>query len=325
MLTPENRNRILDYAREALTIELDSLSALPRMVDDSFATAVAWMLAASGRVVFTGIGKSAIIAQKIVATMNSTGTPAMFMHAADAIHGDLGMIQPNDVLVAISKSGNTPEIKVLVPLLKRSGNKLIAMVGNKQSELALAADLVIDTTVQREACPHNLAPTTSTTAQLMMGDALAVALLRMKSFSSADFSKFHPGGALGKQLYLTAGGIARHHAAPQVRQTAPLKEVIAEISGQRLGATAVLDESGNLAGIITDGDIRRMLEQRTEISGIRASDIMTVQPRTVEADLLAVRLVSHMQEWKISQIIVTDAGKYIGMVHIHDLNREGLL
>ncbi|MEN9510416.1 MAG: hypothetical protein RLZZ370_235 [Bacteroidota bacterium] len=325
MLTPENRDRILDYAREALAIELDSLSALPRMVDDSFATAVAWMLETPGRVVFTGIGKSAIIAQKIVATMNSTGTPAMFMHAADAIHGDLGMIQPDDVLVAISKSGNTPEIKVLVPLLKRNGNKLIAMVGNRQSELALAADLVIDTTVQREACPHNLAPTTSTTAQLMMGDALAVALLRMKSFSSEDFSRYHPGGALGKQLYLTAGGLAQRNAAPQVLRSAPLKEVIAEISGQRLGATAVLDEAGKLAGVITDGDIRRMLEHRTEISGVQAADIMTAHPRTVEADLLAVRLVSLMQEWKISQIIVTDAGKYMGMVHIHDLNREGLL
>ena len=325
MLTPENRDRILDYAREALAIELDSLSALPRMVDDSFATAVAWMLETPGRVVFTGIGKSAIIAQKIVATMNSTGTPAMFMHAADAIHGDLGMIQPDDVLVAISKSGNTPEIKVLVPLLKRNGNKLIAMVGNRQSELALAADLVIDTTVQREACPHNLAPTTSTTAQLMMGDALAVALLRMKSFSSEDFSRYHPGSALGKQLYLTAGGLAQRNAAPQVLRSAPLKEVIAEISGQRLGATAVLDEAGKLAGVITDGDIRRMLEHRTEISGVQAADIMTAHPRTVEADLLAVRLVSLMQEWKISQIIVTDAGKYMGMVHIHDLNREGLL
>jgi arabinose-5-phosphate isomerase len=325
MLTPENRDRILDYAREALAIELDSLSALPRMVDDSFATAVAWMLDSPGRVVFTGIGKSAIIAQKIVATMNSTGTPAMFMHAADAIHGDLGMIQPDDVLVAISKSGNTPEIKVLVPLLKRNGNKLIAMVGNRQSELALAADLVIDTTVQREACPHNLAPTTSTTAQLMMGDALAVALLRMKSFSSEDFSRYHPGGALGKQLYLTAGGLAQRNAAPRVMRNAQLKEVIAEISGQRLGATAVIDEAGNLAGVITDGDIRRMLEHRTEISGIQASDIMTAHPRTVEVDLLAVRLVSLMQEWKISQIIVTDAGKYMGMVHIHDLNREGLL
>jgi arabinose-5-phosphate isomerase len=191
--------------------------------------------------------------------------------------------------------------------------------------LALAADLVIDTTVQREACPHNLAPTTSTTAQLMMGDALAVALLRMKSFSSEDFSRYHPGGALGKQLYLTAGGLAQRNAAPQVLRSAPLKEVIAEISGQRLGATAVLDEAGKLAGVITDGDIRRMLEHRTEISGVQAADIMTAHPRTVEADLLAVRLVSLMQEWKISQIIVTDAGKYMGMVHIHDLNREGLL
>jgi arabinose-5-phosphate isomerase len=325
MFTPENRNRILGYAREALSTELASLSTMPNRLDDSFATAVEWMLASSGRVVFTGIGKSAIIAQKIVATMNSTGTPALFMHAADAIHGDLGMIQPADVLVAISKSGNTPEIKVLVPLLKRQGNRLIAMVGNRSSELALAADLILDTTVEREACPHNLAPTTSTTAQLMMGDALAVALLRMKEFSSEDFSRFHPGGALGKQLYLTAGELARQHEAPQVSQNAPLKEVIAEISGRRLGATAVMNPAGQVAGIITDGDIRRMLEQRSDISGIHASQIMNANPRSVAADMLAVQVVSLLQDWKISQIIVMDAGKYMGMVHIHDLNREGLL
>lgn len=325
MLTPENRNRILFYAHEAFSIELASLAAMPQRLDDSFATAVDWMLGTSGRVVFTGIGKSAIIAQKIVATMNSTGTPALFMHAADAIHGDLGMIQPNDVLVAISKSGNTPEIKVLVPLLKRQGNRLIAMVGNLNSELAQAADLILDTTVEREACPHNLAPTSSTTAQLLMGDALAVALLRMKEFSSEDFSRYHPGGALGKQLYLQAGQLARQHEAPRVAKNAPLKEVIAEISGRRLGATAVMDESGALAGIVTDGDIRRMLEQRSDIAGIQASDIMNPNPRTVDGQVLAVALVSLMQDLKISQIVVTDAGKYVGMVHIHDLNREGLL
>ncbi|MBU6324966.1 MAG: KpsF/GutQ family sugar-phosphate isomerase [Bacteroidetes bacterium] len=325
MLTPENRNRILSYAHEAFSIELASLAAMPERLDDAFATAVDWMLGTSGRVVFTGIGKSAIIAQKIVATMNSTGTPALFMHAADAIHGDLGMIQPADVLVAISKSGNTPEIKVLVPLLKRQGNRLIAMVGNLNSELAHAADLILDTTVEREACPHNLAPTSSTTAQLLMGDALAVALLRMKEFSSEDFSKYHPGGALGKQLYLRAGQLARQHEAPRVAEDAPLKEVIAEISGRRLGATAVLDASGALAGIITDGDIRRMLEQRSDIAGIQASDIMNPNPRTVDGHVLAVQLVSLMQDLKISQIVVTDAGKYAGMVHIHDLNREGLL
>ena len=325
MLTPEIRNRILTYAREAIRIELASLSAMPDRLDASFATAVEWMLGTTGRVVFTGIGKSAIIAQKIVATMNSTGTPALFMHAADAIHGDLGMIQPDDVLVAISKSGNTPEIKVLVPLLKRNGNRLIAMVGNLNSELAEAADLVLDTTVAREACPHNLAPTSSTTAQLLMGDALAVALLRMKEFSSEDFSRYHPGGILGKMLYLTAGELAAKNEVPSVASVAPLKEVIAEISGRRLGATAVRDEAGALAGIITDGDIRRMLEQRSDISGISAADIMNPNPRSVDSNEPAVRLVALMQDLKISQIIVMDAGKYAGMVHIHDLNREGLL
>lgn len=325
MLTPENRNRILTYAREAMGIELASLSAMPDKLDKSFATAVEWMLGTSGRVVFTGIGKSAIIAQKIVATMNSTGTPALFMHAADAIHGDLGMIQSDDVLVAISKSGNTPEIKVLVPLLKRNGNRLIAMVGNLNSELAHAADLVLDTTVAREACPHNLAPTSSTTAQLLMGDALAVALLRMKEFSSDDFSRYHPGGTLGKQLYLRAGEMAMKNEVPSVAPAAPLKEVIAEISGRRLGATAVIADTGALVGIITDGDIRRMLEQRSDIAGICAADIMNPNPRSVDGDEPAVRLVSIMQDLKISQIVVTDAGKYLGMVHIHDLNREGLL
>jgi len=325
MLTPENRNRILTYAREAMGIELASLSAMPDKLDKSFATAVEWMLGTSGRVVFTGIGKSAIIAQKIVATMNSTGTPALFMHAADAIHGDLGMIQSDDVLVAISKSGNTPEIKVLVPLLKRNGNRLIAMVGNLNSELAHAADLVLDTTVAREACPHNLAPTSSTTAQLLMGDALAVALLRMKEFSSDDFSRYHPGGTLGKQLYLRAGELAMKNEVPSVAPAAPLKEVIAEISGRRLGATAVIADTGALVGIITDGDIRRMLEQRSDIAGICAADIMNPNPRSVDGDEPAVRLVSIMQDLKISQIVVTDAGKYLGMVHIHDLNREGLL
>jgi len=325
MTAAGNQNRILGYAREALNSELASLAVLPSLLDASFATAVEWMFATPGRVVFTGIGKSAIIAQKIVATMNSTGTPAVFMHAADAIHGDLGMIQRDDVVVAISKSGNTPEIKALVPLLKRYGNRLVAMVGNRNSELALSADLVIDTTVDHEACPHNLAPTTSTTAQLLMGDAIAVALLRMKEFSSEDFSRFHPGGALGKRLYLTAGKLAQQNASPQVLPDAPLKEVIAEISGRRLGATAVVDASGSIIGIITDGDIRRMLEQRSDIGGIRASDIMHTAPRTAEADTLAVALVDMLQKWKISQIVVCDAGKYLGMVHIHDLNREGLL
>jgi arabinose-5-phosphate isomerase len=324
-LTQTKANLIKSYGIQAITDEINSLAVLPQYVDDSFCSLVALLLDSSGRAVVTGIGKSAIIAQKMVATMNSTGQPAVFMHAADAIHGDLGIIQPGDVVIAISKSGNTPEIKVLAPLLKSFGNKLVAMVGNIQSELAAQADIVINTTVDKEACPNNLAPTTSTTAQLIMGDAIAIALLRMRNFSGTDFSKYHPGGALGKKLYLRCGDIAARNDKPAVSTSASVNEVIVCISKNRLGAAAVLDESGLLMGIITDGDIRRMLEKHSNLQGLTATDIMSKSPKTLDAETLAVEAVEWMSRQKISQIIILRDGKYAGMVHLHDLNREGLL
>lgn len=317
-------NLIKSYGIQAITDELNSLSVLPQYADDSFCRLVELLLDSTGRAVVTGIGKSAIIAQKIVATMNSTGQPAVFMHAADAIHGDLGIIQPGDVVIAISKSGNTPEIKALAPLLKSFGNPLVVMVGNIQSELASQADIVINTTVDKEACPNNLAPTSSTTAQLLMGDAIAIALLRMRNFSGSDFSKYHPGGALGKKLYLRCGEIAARNEKPSVAPSASVNEVIVCISKSRLGAAAVLD-GGSLLGIITDGDIRRMLEKHNTLQGITAADIMSRSPKTLDAETLAVEAIEWMSRQKISQIIVLSDQKYAGMVHFHDLNREGLL
>jgi arabinose-5-phosphate isomerase len=324
-LTQTKANLIKSYGIQAISDELNALAVLPQYVDDSFCRLVELLLDSNGRAVVTGIGKSAIIAQKMVATMNSTGQPAVFMHAADAIHGDLGIIQPGDVVIAISKSGNTPEIKVLAPLLKSFGNPLVAMVGNLQSELAAQADIVINTTVDKEACPNNLAPTSSTSAQLLMGDAIAIALLRMRNFSGSDFSKYHPGGALGKKLYLRCGEIAAKNEKPSVSPTSLVNEVIVCISKSRLGAAAVLDESGLLQGIITDGDIRRMLEKHNNLQGLTAADIMSKSPKTLDAETLAVEAVEWMSRQKISQIIILRDGKYAGMVHLHDLNREGLL
>ncbi len=325
VLTSGSANLIKSYAVQAIQGELNSLSPLETFIDESFVQVVELLLKSHGRVVITGIGKSAIIAQKIVATMNSTGQPAIFMHAADAIHGDLGIIMPGDVVLAISKSGNTPEIKMLAPLLKRFGNQLVAMVGNMSSELAQMADFVINTTVDREACPNNLAPTTSTTAQLLMGDALAIALLRMRNFSNEDFGRYHPGGALGKKLYLRCGELAKTNAKPFVAESASVKECIVSISAGRLGATAVLNAEGKLCGMITDGDVRRMLEKYDQLSGLRARDIMTETPLTIEADALAAEASDTMQTNKISQLIVLDSGNYSGMVHLHDLNREGII
>lgn len=316
---------IKSYAIQAISEELKSLEALPRYIDDAFCTVVELLLRSSGRAVITGIGKSAIIAQKIVATMNSTGQPAIFMHAADAIHGDLGIIQRDDVVIAISKSGNTPEIKMLAPLLKRFGNPLVAMVGNTSSELALLADHVLNTTVDKEACPNNLAPTTSTTAQLLMGDALSIALLRMRNFTGEDFSRYHPGGSLGKRLYLRCGDLAASNDKPFVMPGATVKEVILSISAHRLGATAVVNEEGNVSGIITDGDIRRMLEKHSQLEGITAASIMGKSPKTVNSDTLAAEAAAMMTENKISQLIVLSENRYDGMIHLHDLNREGIL
>ncbi len=324
-LTSEQAYIIKNYAKKAIQSELESLQPLESFVDDAFVSVVELILGSSGRVIITGIGKSAIIAQKIVATMNSTGQPAIFMHAADAVHGDLGIIQREDIVIAISKSGNTPEIKLLAPLLRQYGNKLIAMVGTVQSELASMADFVLNTTVDKEACPNNLAPTTSTTAQLLMGDALAVTLLQMRDFSDEDFSRYHPGGALGKRLYLRCSEIAARHERPAVNLDTPVKKVIPEISGKRLGAAVVLDNNQAVAGIITDGDIRRMLEKHDNIAALSAKDIMNPTPVSVDGNTLAVEAAQICQEKKISQVIVIENGMYKGIVHLHDLSREGIL
>lgn len=317
-------DKIKELALSTLKIEADAILNLSHFVGDDFVKSVELIFDSKGRVIVTGIGKSAIIAQKIVATLNSTGTPASFMHAADAIHGDLGTISKEDVLICISKSGNTPEIKVLVPLLKQGGNKLIALVGNTDSFLAKQADYVLNTFVEKEACPNNLAPTSSTTAQLAMGDALAVCLLECRDFSSNDFAKFHPGGALGKKLYLKVEDISTQNAKPQVSLDDSIKSIIMEISSKRLGATAVLN-NGELAGVITDGDLRRMLEKTESFNNLKASDIMNPNPKKIEMNELAISALQVLQSNNISQLIVTNQGKYAGFVHLHDLLKEGII
>ncbi len=320
----ENFNNVLDFARKTIETELYSLEKLTSFLDENFPQAVEAILQSKGRVVITGIGKSAIIAQKMVATMNSTGTPAIFMHAADAIHGDLGMIQPSDVVICISKSGNTPEIKVLVPLLKRENNPLIAITANKESFLATQSDYVLYAYSHREACPNNLAPTTSTTSQLVIGDALAVALMQVKQFGSADFAKYHPGGALGKRLYLTVGETIAKNQVPIVAPETDIKQVIIEISQKMLGVTAVLDGE-RIVGVITDGDIRRMLSRYEEIKGLKARDIMSTNPKTIDAAVLAVDALDFMQNHKITQLLVTREGQYVGVIHLHNLIQEGII
>lgn len=319
-------NKITLTAKKVLQLEAEAIAKLADYIDEGFEKCVESILSIKGRVVVTGIGKSANIAQKIVATLNSTGTPALFMHAADAIHGDLGMIQADDFVICISKSGNTPEIKVLVPLLKRKGSKLAAMVSSTDSYLARCADFILNASVEREACPHNLAPTTSTTAALALGDALAVSLLEARGFSSSDFAHLHPGGSLGKRMYLKVEDIYTQNEAPRVRANAPLKEIIIEISSKRLGATAVISEDGEqLIGIITDGDLRRMLNKYDSIEGIVSTDIMTPAPLTIEASEYAVEALAVMQNKSITQLIVTNSGKFGGFVHLHDLLKEGLV
>lgn len=293
-------------------------------ITDQFADVVLALLNCKGRVVVTGIGKSAIIAQKIVATLNSTGTPAIYMHAADAVHGDLGMIQLEDCVICISKSGNTPEIKLLAPLLKQSGNLLIGMVGNTDSHLAHNADLILNTTVSKEACPHNLAPTTSTTAQLAMGDALAICLLEAKEFNATDFARYHPGGSLGKRLYLKAGDLVSKNKRPVVKPDAPVKDIILEISKNRVGAVAVI-ESDLVLGVITDGDVRRMLERYTDLSEIKATDLMNTNPKRVEKNELAIKALEILKENNINQLLVMDQDAYVGMIHLHDLLDEGII
>ncbi|WP_276497879.1 KpsF/GutQ family sugar-phosphate isomerase [Pontibacter litorisediminis] len=319
-------NNIALTAKKVLTAEAEAIARLADFIDEGFEECVKAILQIRGRVVVTGIGKSANIAQKIVATLNSTGTPALFMHAADAIHGDLGMIQPEDFVICISKSGNTPEIKVLVPLLKRKGSKLAALVSSTDSYLAQSADFILNANVEREACPHNLAPTTSTTAALALGDALAVSLLEARGFSSSDFATLHPGGSLGKRLYLKVEDIYTQNESPRVKENATLREIIIEISSKRLGATAVVrNGSEELVGIITDGDLRRMLNKYEKVEGITAVDIMTPSPLTIEPESYAAEAMAIMQAKSITQLIVTKSGKFEGFIHLHDLLKEGLV
>lgn len=317
--------QVRNQALETIELEAESVNGLRQYINDDFIKAVSLMHEAKGRVVISGIGKSAVIAQKIVATMNSTGTPALFMHAADAIHGDLGMIQPEDVVMIISKSGESPEIKVLIPLVKNFGNPVIALCGKDNSYLATNADCFVNSTVEKEACPNNLAPTTSTTAQMVMGDAMAVCLLSLKGFTSKDFARYHPGGALGKRLYLRVGDMSKMNEKPEVKENASLREIIYEISSKRLGATAVLDDAGIVKGIITDGDIRRMLEKYDSPNKLSAADIMSPNPKSIDDQELAVTALEQMRHFDITQLVVTSEGKYAGMLHLHDLVREGLI
>jgi arabinose-5-phosphate isomerase len=312
-------------ALRTIDMEARSIAGLAAFINDDFDKAVQVITACKGRVVVSGIGKSAIIAQKIAATFNSTGTPSLFMHAADAIHGDLGMVQQDDVVMVISKSGESPEIKVLVPLIKNFGNTLISISGNKNSYLAKNSDIVLDTTVEQEACPNNLAPTTSTTAQLVMGDALAVCLMENKGFQSEDFAKFHPGGMLGKKLYLRVSDLYADNEKPKVLATQSLKEVIVEMTAKRLGITAVVDEENDLLGIITDGDLRRMLEKNVSIDTVKAGDIMTKNPKAIGPDELAIEALEMLRKNEISQLAVEQDKKYLGIIHLHDLIREGLI
>lgn len=315
---------ILSIAKRTIENEANAIKNLATKLDKNFESTVKCILESKGRVIISGVGKSAIIATKISATLNSTGTPAIFMHAADAIHGDLGTVLKDDVVICISKSGNTEEIKMLIPLIKRGKNVLIGITGNKDSILAQQADYVLNTFIEKEACPNNLAPTTSTTAQLVMGDALAIALLELRGFSSSDFAKYHPGGSLGKKLYLRVEDIVGTNLKPEVEINADVKSVIVEISEKMLGVTAVI-EYDKVVGIVTDGDIRRMLNKYENIAGLKAKDIMTSNPKIIEADILAVKALEIMQDIGISQLLVVNNENYIGVIHLHNLIKEGIL
>lgn len=318
------QEKILTAARETISIEAKAIANLEHLIDNEFVDAVETIYKSKGRVVVTGIGKSAIIATKIVATLNSTGTPAIFMHAADAIHGDLGNIQQDDVVICISKSGNSPEIKVLVPFIKDFKNPLIGITGDKNSFLGKEADYILNTYVEKEACPNNLAPTTSTTAQMVMGDALAICLLNLKGFTRKDFAKYHPGGSLGKKLYLRVSDITAQNLKPSVTPETSVSDAIIEISEKMLGVTAVIEDE-KIIGIITDGDIRRMLKGTTEIKDLKARDIMSKNPKTINQDALAVDALEMLEENKISQLLAVENGIFSGVVHIHNLIREGIL
>ncbi len=317
-------DKIRQTARETIETEANAIARLINYLDDEFVQSIESILHSKGRLIVTGIGKSAVIGSKIVATLNSTGTPAIFMHAADAIHGDLGIIQKDDVILCISNSGNTPEIKVLIPYIKLSGNLLIAMVGNSESYLAKQADLIIKTTVDKEACPNNLVPTSSTTAQLVMGDALAVSLLGQRGFTSDDFAKYHPGGALGKKLFLHVSDLYLQNEKPTVQMDTSIQDTIIEISSKRLGATAVLDGE-ELVGMITDGDLRRMMQSGKSLDNVKASDIMSANPKTVEPGKLVAHALDMMRKNNITQLLVVENGKYLGIIHLHDILKEGIL
>ena len=319
-----NKDTILASAKKTILSESESIAKLTHFLDDNFVNAVEIIYNSNGRLVVTGIGKSAIIAQKIVATLNSTGTPSLFLHASEAIHGDLGMVQPGDVVICISKSGNSPEIKVLVPLLKRFGNKLIAITGNTTSFLGKEADFVLNTYVETEACSINLAPTNSTTAQLVMGDAIAVCLMEMKNFTAEDFAKYHPGGALGKKLLLRVGDMLDNTHKPMVAPNSNIKTVIVEISEKRLGVTAVI-ENEKVIGIITDGDIRRMLNKTENISGLTAQDIMTKNPKTIKSTDMVSDALNILEDFSITQLVVVDNDHYKGVIHLHDILKEGII
>ena len=320
----KTNSEIIQIASQVINNEINALAGLLKVLGNEFAEAVKLILACEGKVIVSGVGKSATIAQKMVATFNSTGTTAVFLHAADAIHGDLGVIRDEDIIILLSKSGETPEIRVLIPLLKARKNKLISIVGNTQSYLALQSDVALDSTVSREACPNNLAPTASTTAQLVMGDALAVCLLECRGFTAEDFAKVHPGGALGKQLYLRVDDIFLKNQVPFVGPEDDLTKIIVEISAKRLGATAVLDHD-ILLGIITDGDLRRMLMNNPRLDQIKASDIMTKNPKHVEPGALVVDALETMRRFNITQLPVVEAGKYKGVIHLHDIIKEGII
>lgn len=321
MITKEN---IIESAKNTLLSESQSIAKLTDYIDDSFVEAVQLIYNSKGRLIVTGIGKSAIIAQKIVATMNSTGTPSIFLHASEAIHGDLGMVQDGDTVICISKSGNSPEIKVVVPLLKRFGNKLIAITGNTTSFLGKEADFTLNTFVESEACPNNLAPTNSTTAQLVMGDAIAVCLMEMRDFKAEDFAKYHPGGALGKKLLLRVNDMLDTNRKPMVLPNSSIKNVIVTISEQRLGVTAVIEDN-KVVGIITDGDIRRMLNKTETITGLTAKDIMTVNPKTIKSTDMVVDALNIMEDFSITQLVVIENGEYKGVIHLHDILKEGIV
>lgn len=318
------QDRIISVAKQTIETESKAIMHLSQLVDDEFAAAVDCIYQSEGRVIITGIGKSANIATKIVATLNSTGTPAIFMHAADAIHGDLGTIQQRDIVICISKSGNTPEIKVLVPLIKARGNHLVAITSNRDSYLGEQSDFVLHAYVEKEACPNNLAPTTSTTAQLVIGDALAMCLLDLRGFSSKDFAKFHPGGSLGKKLYLRVSDLTSLNERPEVHPDTDVKQVIVEISEKMLGVTAVVENS-TILGIITDGDLRRMLTKVDNIAGLTAKEIMTKNPKKIDNDAMAVEAMELMDTHGITQLLAEKDGAYCGVVHIHNLTKEGII